>query len=333
MKILLSSHCFSPSTGGIETVSELLAREFTRLGHQVRVVTQTEGDGGFSFPVFRRPGPLDLLKHLQWCDVFLQNNISLRTLWPRLLIKRPTFVINQTWLRRTDGTVGWQDRLKGWLLRFTKSIAISNAVARELPVTSIVVGNPFDDEIFTLQQQRRGKELIYVGRLVSDKGVDLLIEALVQLRKLGLTPRLTIAGDGPERANLVQMIAKLHLDSQIDLVGNQSSQGVAHLLNAHHILVVPSRWLEPFGIVALEGIACGCALIGSAGGGLEEAIGPCGFTFPNGDVAALTQRLQELIENTSRVESFRALAGAHLARFKKGRVAETYLELMKSARP
>src|ERR1043166_6969535 len=49
MKILLGSHHFAPSIGGIETASELLAREFVKLGHEVRGVTQTPGGGAFPF--------------------------------------------------------------------------------------------------------------------------------------------------------------------------------------------------------------------------------------------------------------------------------------------
>ncbi|HAK07451.1 MAG TPA: glycosyl transferase family 1, partial [Spartobacteria bacterium] len=49
MKILLGSHHFSPSIGGIETVSDLLAREFVKLGHEVRVITQTLGENDFPF--------------------------------------------------------------------------------------------------------------------------------------------------------------------------------------------------------------------------------------------------------------------------------------------
>ncbi len=63
MKILLLSHFFHPSVGGIEEVSMILAREFVRAGHEVQVVTCTKAQDGaeFSFPVHRRPGPLELL--------------------------------------------------------------------------------------------------------------------------------------------------------------------------------------------------------------------------------------------------------------------------------
>ena len=330
VKILLGSHHFSPSTGGIETVSEILAREFIALGHEVRVITQTEGDGSFAFPVIRQPGPAELFRLVSWCDVFLQNNISLRTLWPLLFVRRRLLIAHQTWITNADGSTSWQHGLKRFALRYGTSVAISKAIADRLPVASIQIGNPYDDRVFRhLPDESRAKELIFVGRLVSDKGADLLLHALALLES---KPRVTIAGNGPERGHLEKQIAELKLQSQVEFVGNQRSGDLAKLLNQHRILVVPSRWQEPFGIVALEGIACGCVVVGSAEGGLPEAIGPCGITFPNNDVRALANALTELLNTPARVEALRRGADSHLAQFNPRHVAKRYVDLMQSAR-
>src|SRR4051812_2369030 len=94
MKILISSHAFAPSIGGIETVGELLANEFVGLGHQVRILTHTQRAGveAFSYPVIRQPSIFQLHRSLAWCDVFWQNNLSLRTLWPVLWLRRPLVI-------------------------------------------------------------------------------------------------------------------------------------------------------------------------------------------------------------------------------------------------
>jgi glycogen synthase len=333
LKILLGSHHFFPSIGGIETVSDLLAREFVKLGHEVRVITQTPGAGDFPFRVIRRPGPFELLRHVAWCDVFLQNNISLRTLWPLLFVRRPLFVAHQTWITNANGTIGWQHRLKLFVLRFAKSFAISDAIAEQLPTTAVTIGNPYNDEIFKDSHfGDRTRDLICVGRLVSDKGVDVLIDALSILRESGINARLTVAGDGPERAGLERQVAELGLQSQVEFIGNQSRRQLAEILNRHRILVVPSRWREPFGIVALEAIACGCVVVGSGEGGLPEAIGPCGFTFPNGDARALAKILEQLLKDPAQCEVLQRSAAAHLTRFKQRQVANIYLEAMKTAR-
>jgi glycosyltransferase involved in cell wall biosynthesis len=329
VKILLGSHHFLPSAGGIETASNLLAGEFVALGHQVRVITQTEGSGHFPFPVIRRPGPFALWREVRWCDAFLQNNISLRTLWPWLFLRRPLFIAHQTWIANSDDSTGWRHRLKQLVLRHATSLAISRAIAERLSTPSIQVGNPYDDKVFTDSPSGpRPKELIFVGRLVSDKGANLLLEAMARLET---TPRLTIAGDGPEREHLEKQAAELGLQARVEFVGSQTSRQLAELMRQHQILVVPSRWREPFGIVALEGIACGCVVVGSAEGGLAEAIGPCGVTFPNGDARALADILARLLTDPAERDHLRQNADAHLARFTPRQVAAVYLSAMEKA--
>jgi glycosyltransferase involved in cell wall biosynthesis len=329
LKILLGSHHFFPSTGGIETVTDLLAREFVTLGQEVRVITQTEGAGAFPFPVVRRSSLAELSRQVRWCDVFLQNNISLRTLWPLLFLRRRLFIIHQTWLGDGSRSLSWPDRLKRAVLRYATNLSISRAIAEKLPCPSITIGNPFDDDIFRDPgNQARSSDLVFVGRLVSDKGVDLLIDSLALLHQSGKPVRLTIVGDGPERQTLEQQTKKLGLSSSIIFVGNKTGSQLADILNAHGILIVPSRWPEPFGIVALEAIACGCVVVGSEEGGLPEAIGPCGLTFPNGDAGALAAVLQELLSNPDRVVGLRQGAREHLARFRRREVARACLQLM-----
>ena len=102
------------------------------------------------------------------------------------------------------------------------------------------------------------------------------------------------------------------------------------LLQEHKILVIPSRYDEPFGVVALEGIACGCVAVGSVGGGLPEAIGPCGLTFPNGDAAALAQALEQLLRQPNEQRRLVANAPQHLAKFHPATIAEAYLALFRS---
>ena len=328
MNILLGSHHFHPSTGGIETVSDLLAREFVKRGHDVRVITQTAAEDNIERPfrVVRQPGARELRRLVQWCDVFLQNNISLQTLWPLLLCPRRLVIAHQTWITDPDGKIGWRHQLKRFALRFATSVAISDAVAARLPGRSVVIGNPYNDQVFRQSvTTKRAKDLIFVGRLVSDKGADLLLDAIAALE---MKPRLTIAGDGPERARLVEQVSRVRLEGYVDFVGMQSGEALAKLLNQHKILVVPSRWAEPFGIVALEGIACGCVVVGSAEGGLSQAIGPCGVTFPNGNRDALAAVLQRLLADSAERARLIANAGAHLARFTRSRVADEYLAIL-----
>jgi glycogen(starch) synthase len=335
MKILLSSYFFHPSVGGIESVSKILAEEFAATGNEVRVITESEGDEaiGALYRVARRSSFGELVRHLRWCDFLFQNNVSLRSLIVALLLRKPVLVVHQTWLQNAPGKIGWANRLKRAFLPLVTNFAISRAVADSLHVFATVVGNPYDDAVFRqLPQIARNNTLIFLGRLVSDKGVDLLLQAMKLLRSDGFRPDLTIVGSGPEEESLRLMAGELGLDRQLTFAGEKSGLALAELLNRHCLLIVPSRWPEPFGIVALEAIACGCVVVGSRDGGLPEAIGPCGVTFPNADSRALADVLKRLLTDASQIDAFRRKAATHLAGFRRQVVAKIYLEAMKAAR-
>ncbi len=331
MKILLCSHLFHPSVGGTEEVGLILAREFVAVGHQVKVATATAGDGqdAFPFEIERRPGPFRLLGLVSWSDVVLQNNISLRTAWPLLMVSRPMVIAHHTWLTRVDGRTGWREKLKRYVARKASNIAVSRAVADHLKLPAEVIGNPYQDQLFRRDEANtRNLEVVYLGRLVPDKGVDLLLEALVRLKALELRPRLTIIGDGPELEKLRQEADRLSLEAQVDFAGARRGAELVALLNRHRVLVVPSRWQEPFGLVALEGIACGCVVVAAHTGGLPEAVGACGVTFPGGNVEMLANRLADMLSPTAHLESYRAAAPAHLAKHSAKSVAAEYLRVL-----
>src|ERR1700693_1422490 len=347
MKILFSSYAFEPSVGGIESVSKILAQKFAAAGEQVHVITESPGDAipSANYRLTRRPSITEILRLLGRCDLFFQNNISLRSLIPALLARQPTLVVHQTWLQNVRGGIGWQNRLKQALLRFVTNVAISQAIrdhiarlrkngpaggapALQFPVS--VIGNSYDDAVFySVPNIARDHAIVFVGRLVSDKGVDLLLSALEILRHDGLSPGLTIVGSGSEENTLRRLTTELGLDRQVAFAGQKSGAALAETLNQHRILAVPSRWAAPFGVVALEGIACGCVVVGSQDGGLKEAIGPCGLTFENGNVAALAAQLKRLLEDNQLQEELRQRAPEHLGRFQSDAVVASYLSMMK----
>jgi glycogen(starch) synthase len=267
-------------------------------------------------------------------DVFIHFNISLRALWPLLFIRRP-FIATHHGFYVTDkfGHRDWRERLKLCLARHAAAnIAASRAIAQAIGVNCHIIPNPYDDALFhTRNEVPRGKELIFVGRLVSDKGADLLIEAISILKQRDLTPELTIVGDGPERSRLDRLTTDLGLKNQINFTGARSQAEVAEILRQHEILVVPSLWNEPFGVVALEGIASGCLVVGSEGGGLPEAIGPCGLTFPNGDGQALAEQLAVLLTNRALFDQYRAQVETHLAHHRPQAVARRYRDVIATA--
>ena len=328
MKILFTSHRFHPDIGGIEVNSEILARFFVARGHEIRLVTQTPGDdsGGFPFPVIRRPALPQLLALHRWTDVVYQNNIELGTLWPGLLVKRPTVVSVRTWIRGDDGRIRWVHRLKKQMLgRVDAVIAISEAIRRDSFEDAIVIGNPYRSGLFrVIPEILRENSIAFLGRFVSDKGAELLIRAYAQIQNE--SAGLTLIGAGPEEAALKRLAAELGVD--VRFTGPLSGQELARELNRHEILAVPSLWAEPFGNVALEGLACGCVVVGSNDGGLPDAIGPAGLLFERGNLADLVAQLRRLLTDPRLHQSLRGKAAAHLEARREEVVCSEYLRIL-----
>jgi len=337
MRILFVCHVFHPSVGGIESSALLLIREFQALGHELRVITHTplgEAEELAAFPVLRRPSLTEQWRQAAWAEVVYQHNPSLNYLLP-LLCKGRGAISVHTWVSRIDGRRGLRDWIKlAWLARWPV-IANSRAMARALPMPATVIENAWDDQVFHAEgaggfAARTGA--VFVGRLVSDKGAVIAVQAIARLHDAGHAMPLTILGEGPERAALTAEAERLGVAGLVRFVGRQAPEGVAALLRAARYLLVPSLWEEPFGIVALEGIACGCLVVATDGGGLADAVGGAGLLVPRGDVdamAAALTRLETDVALRSRLEAARA---AHLAAHRPRVVAERHLAILAAGR-
>ena len=335
MRILIYSRAFLPQVGGLELNVAQIAEQFVQRGHEVVVITTTPDNGsdGLRYPVFRNPGPFEFLRWMRWCEVFHHPNVSLRGFWPMLLVWRPWVVTHHSWYRRPDGRIAWRDRLKRFILRFAAgSIAVSKAIADDLATPSVVVNNAYRDKLFRiLPRVDRSLDLVFLGRLVSDKGADILLEALRILADRGYRPGLTVVGEGPERPALEVQVRRLALADSVQFLGEKTGEELVRVLNQHKVLVAPSRYSEPFGIVALEGIACGCLVVGSEGGGLKDAIGHCGRTFPNGDSATLAKVLGALLRDPVTMAACLRGAPEHLSVHTGAHVMQRYIEVFESA--
>ena len=335
MNILITSHRFYPDIGGIETITEILAHHFTAAGHLVRVITKSSGDTisdeQFPFAVLRRPSPFQLLASMRWADVVLQNNLEVRQLWPLLICNRPLVIALQTWIRTVSGDRGGLQRLKLLALRAADQlIACSDAVRLDSNPQATVIGNPYDSNLFRIVLgPPRQRSIAFLGRLVSDKGADLLLQAFAALQPTDW--HLSVIGDGPERAALERLCADLGVSHSVDFRGALQGEVLVQSLNQHEILVVPSRWREPFGVVALEGLACGCVVLASDGGGLPDALGTAGLLFRRGDLADLQGQLGRLLSDSSLREHLRDRATGHLRAFQQEVVCNRYLSILEKA--
>lgn len=141
----------------------------------------------------------------------------------------------------------------------------------------------------------RGFTIAYVGRLVPEKGVDVLLEALAELPGVW---RLRVVGQGPEEERLKAQVRLLGLSHRVSFEGWLPSVRMPAFYRELDALVLPSRsrpnWVEQFGRVLIEAMACAVPVIGSDCGEIPHVIGNAGLVFPEGDPAALRATLTRL---------------------------------------
>lgn len=339
LNILFLSYAFSPSIGGIESSSELLVNAFREAGHHVRVMTMTVGDREPQTPddeILRNPSLPAMLRSYAWADVIFENNPCLNLAWPKLFFGKPSVVVIHTWISRIDGRISLLDRLKTrWLGTASRVVAVSRAVQQRSWPNATVIGNSYNEKLFRAGAAERPNDFVFVGRLVSDKGTELAIRAFADLvfvhpvAELN-TATLTIIGEGEERPNLEKLIAELPDPGRVRLVGSLRGQALADELSRHRFQFIPSLWEEPFGIVALEGIACGLIPIASNGGGLPDAVGEAGVTFRRGDLDSLVRVTTQLVQSPDQQRHCRQAAPAHLQKHSPAVITGQFLTITES---
>ncbi len=138
--------------------------------------------------------------------------------------------------------------------------------------------------------------ILFVGRLVPEKGVGVLLEAITKMAlPPAWNPALTVAGDGPIRSALESRARELGVYATF--AGPQTPKQVADLMRRAAIVVVPSVSQEGLGLVALEAMASGALVVASRAGGLEETVleGSTGFLALPGDPASLAAGIQRAL--------------------------------------
>lgn len=143
---------------------------------------------------------------------------------------------------------------------FTAARLNRNLLSRRLPNISIVPGGIDFEEIAGTPPLGQQSDVIYVGRLLAHKRVDLLIRSIQRLRIRGTRVQCIIVGDGPARAGLERLSTELGLGEAVRFLGIVPTASVYGLLKASKVFVSPSV-REGFGIAVLEANACGLPVV------------------------------------------------------------------------
>lgn len=147
--------------------------------------------------------------------------------------------------------------------------------------------------------------VVYAGRLVREKGVDVLVRAFECVHQQIPHAKLIIAGTGPDKNILEKLIQDLGLKETVRMLGHLNRSDLEEESKNAWVQAVPSRWAEPFGLVAAEAMMQGRAVVASATGGLQEIVehGSTGFLIPPGNPEALAEKLLVLLRDRRLAET------------------------------
>jgi glycosyltransferase involved in cell wall biosynthesis len=210
--------------------------------------------------------------------------------------------------------------LNGWFLNYLKRTVygksdvitvVSNAMASDLRAFLVAadirlapMGVDLRERFIAKMPLESRRDVVFVGRLVEKKGVSVLLDAFAQLKPAYPELRLTIVGDGPARASLERQALKLGIEGAVEFIGAVSNTEVPGVLNQYGIAVVPSVIAasgdqEGLGLVAIEAMGCGCALLAADLPALRDIVdhGRNGLLFEVGNANALAASLQRLLDN------------------------------------
>jgi glycogen synthase len=343
MQICLYSGQFFPVVGGIAQVSYTLASHWVQQGHKVVLITDTpevnRDNTTFSFPVIRCPNSITWSSLLNQSDVILSNGYSLRHLVVWLSSRKPIFWIHPIYIPNLleINLFDWRSLLKPLVGRAllplaTSHIYVSCAMQRQIGSSKgVVIYNPVEDRFRPLPDLTIENDFAFFGRMDHEKGVDILLNALALCHQKGKFYQLDLYGQGPYLEAWKKLAISLGIESQIRWYPFLRGEPLVKAMNKAGVVVVPSRWAEPMGIVAVEAMACGKVVIGSRQGGLGEVLEGYGITFENGNAQQLAEYMMQVQEDLNLRKALESKALTRAKDFAIDLISEQYLKLFESA--
>jgi glycosyltransferase involved in cell wall biosynthesis len=200
-----------------------------------------------------------------------------------------------------------------WLSRTAaRNIAVSGHVRNriQLPRSEVVYhGVPSSPAAHVMSGDPvSSMRFAYVGRLVSIKGLDSIIEAAEILREQNARFHVDFVGDGPERDHLEQLTSERGLTEMISFLGFLQAEDLEKAVNEAAVVLMPSIWEETAGLAAMEHMARGKPTIVADIGGLAEIVADSGLKFPPGDSRALAGRMAKFLNDPALVLQLGAAA-------------------------
>lgn len=349
MKLLVYSHFFAPSVGGVESIVLSLASGLTELRDsngapefEIILITQTPAgnwdDNAVPFRVVRQPSLLQLVRLIRESDLVHVAGPALAPLALGLLFGKPAVVEHhgfhticpngqlllepsgvpcpghfmagrQTECLRCNAGEGWVASYKLWLLTYVRRFLCQRAEANITPTewlggllqlprgAAIPHGLNVAPALSRAESPSRTPAIVFMGRLVTTKGVRTLFEAAIILGGKNRPFELLVIGDGPERQSLEEFARSSHLGSRVRFAGRLGGEDLDAALAGATVVVVPSLGGEVFGLVVAESMLRSLPVVASDLGAFAEVLGDAGLTFRTGDAAELAAAIERLLDS------------------------------------
>jgi glycosyltransferase involved in cell wall biosynthesis len=362
LRILFWAEQFWPYIGGVEVLSSKLILELRARGHDVQVATSHASMDlpdidlyeGVTIHRFRFREPLEQrdipaitrIRHrlAELRESFAPELVHLNFTGPSAYYHLATVGVRPCpWLvtvhqllpesaSSRDSVMGRMLRAANWVTAISGSVLENvRSLAAEVTARSNVIYNGLEPPGVPPAPLRSDPPLLLcLGRLVSEKGFDLAITGLASLRERFPGVRMVVAGDGPLRADLQRLAASVQVADAVEFVGWVAPDDVPALLNEAAVVIVPSRWEEPFGLVALEAALMERPVVAARVGGLPEVVvdGVTGLLFQRDDAEGLAAAVNALLEEPCRAAALgRAARVWAEAKFSLVRAADEYQAL------
>jgi glycogen(starch) synthase len=326
MRILFWSSTFWPSIGGVQVLAAKLLPALEERGYEHIVVTPQSRDEQLNaayykgIPIHRFPFWHSMVNIDQLVQVRQQVAELKRTFAPDLIhinaVSRSDFFHHLTAHVHSAPVVvtlhgGWSPEanmiVERTLRNATWVVGCSEATLNEgrqlvpemRPCSSVIHNGLEVPPLQPMPLSFNPPRLLCLGRLVEDKGFDVALGALALLVERFPQVCLTIAGDGPARADLELQASRLGILQAVQFTGWVDPEKIPELVNTASVVVMPSRWQEPFGLVALEAALMARPVVATRVGGLPEVVvhNQTGFLVEKENSQALAEAIAFLLEH------------------------------------
>lgn len=329
-RITFYSHRYHPSAGGVETSTTHLVNHLVARGHVVTVATTTPpGAQGYpTAPIVHAPTSRKLFRLFRQSEIIHFQGFAV---WPMIIglaSRRPIVWAHHDHDMVCPKSIAWWNgpctysllqctrdlsRDHSWLAvaRSQVMLGVRRLVARHRRIHHLThsafvtrhnhlarattigygIGTPKGDR--PVDEDSPKARILFIGRLIYEKGGDVLIRAMTDERLADVL--LTFLGDGVEREPIERLAKELGVNSRVSFAGQVSQEIVQASLRDSQLLVVPSRWQEPFGIVAIEAMNASVPVVASNVGGLGEIVARGGLVVEADNAAALAEAISRAL--------------------------------------